>query len=203
MLAFFLQGAALGLSAALSPGPFQSLVIAESLLGGLKRAAPVIFAPLLADIPIAFTMIFVLNQAPEAFLQLVRLAGAALLLYLAWSLWQELRARQTEEPEVPVPASTARRGFLRGMAMLFLSPGTYLYWSLILGPLLLEALGQSWGHPIAFVVSFYLFSIGGLLVIAAILGRAREISPQVKRGLQVASLLLLVLIAGLLIATAF
>ena len=49
MLTFFLQGLALGVSAALSPGPFQSLVIRESLLGGLRRAAPVTFAPLLAD----------------------------------------------------------------------------------------------------------------------------------------------------------
>jgi threonine/homoserine/homoserine lactone efflux protein len=64
-LTYFLQAAAIGVSAALSPGPYQSLVIAQALLGGWRRAAPVTFAPLLADIPIAATLVFAVSQVPE------------------------------------------------------------------------------------------------------------------------------------------
>ena len=198
MLPFFLQGAALGISAALSPGPFQSLVIRESLLGGLRRAAPVTFAPLIADIPIAVILVFVLRQAPQGFLQAIRLGGAGLLLYLAWGLWQQLRVDGgvlAGEAAEGRPAARVGRGLALGVAMLFLSPGPYLYWSTVLGPLLLAALQQSLAHALLFLLSFYAFSIGGLLVIAWALGRAGGISPAWRRGLQSLSLLLLVAVA--------
>lgn len=202
MLGFLVQGALLGLSAAISPGPFQSLIIAESLLGGWKRAAPVTLAPLVADIPIAFVLVFVLKQVPEGFLDVVQLGGAFLLLYLAWTLWQELRSGNKGASQDAIKPSTGRRGFLMGAAMLFLSPGSYLYWSLVLGPLLLDALGNSLLHAITFLAGFYTFSIGGLLGIVFLLGRARESSQTIRRGLQIASLALVLVIAVVLFASA-
>lgn len=206
VLSFFFVGAGLGLSAAISPGPFQSLVIRESLLGGLRRAAPVTFAPLLADIPIGIVFVFLLGQAPQGFLQIVRLAGAALLFYLAWGLWQQLRAGENTDSDAAaraLPEQSAGRGFMLGTMMLFLSPGPYLFWSSVNGPLLLEALDLGLGHALAFLGAFYIFSIGGLLAIAALIARAGQISPQWRRGLRIFSLLLLVgvalwLLSGLL-----
>lgn len=200
ILSFFLQGAAIGVSAALSPGPFQSLVIAQSLLGGWKRAAPVTFGPLIADIPIAFTLVFVMSQVPDEFLRLVKFAGAALLFFLAWGLWREIRARvsapaaaDTNSPPPPL------HGLAQGVLMIFLSPGPYLFWGLVLGPLLLQALDNSLLHGIAFLAGFYVLSIGVLQVIALILGRIGQLSPRSRRALQVASLALMLLIAALLI----
>jgi threonine/homoserine/homoserine lactone efflux protein len=201
---FLLLGAGLGISAALSPGPYQSLVIRESLLGGLRRAAPVTFAPLLADIPIAVVLVFLLGQAPLAFLQAVRYGGAALLLYLAWGLWRELRAGDPVEGDAAakaLPAQSAGRGFMLGMMMLFLSPGSYLYWSSVNGPLLLQALDLGLAHALAFLAGFYAFSIGGLLGIAALIERAGQISPAWQRGMRVASLVLLVGVAIWLLAS--
>ncbi len=206
ILSFFLVGAGPGLSAAISPGPFQSLIIRESLLGGLRRAAPVTFAPLLADIPIGIVFVFLLGQAPEGFLVFVRLAGAALLLYLAWGLWQQLRAgdqAEGDDAEEALPEQSAGRGFMLGTMMLFLSPGPYLFWSSVNGPLLLEALDLSLLHALGFLAAFYIFSIGGLIAIAALIDRAGQISPEWRRALRIGSLLLLVgvaiwLLSGLL-----
>ena len=195
---FFLLGTGLGISAALSPGPYQSLVIRESLLGGLRRAAPVTFAPLLADIPIAIVLVFLLGQAPQGFLHAIRYAGAALLLYLAWGLWQQLRAgdpAQGDAAAKSLPAQSAGRGFMLGTMMLFLSPGSYLYWSSVNGPLLLQALDLGIPHALAFLGAFYVFSIGGLLAIAALIERAGQISPTWQRGMRIASLVLLVGVA--------
>lgn len=173
-------------------------MIRESLLGGFRRAAPVTFAPLIADIPIAVVLVFVLRQAPEGFLQAIRLGGAALLLYLAWGLWRQLREEaqnRVEDAVEAAPAARVGRGLMLGVAMLFLSPGPYLYWSTVLGPLLLAGVAQSLAHAVVFLLAFYSFSIGGLLVIAWILGRAGRISPAWQRGLQVFSLLLLLGVA--------
>jgi threonine/homoserine/homoserine lactone efflux protein len=199
MIDLFLQASALGISAALSPGPFQSLIIAESLLGGWRRALPVLFAPLIADIPIAIVLVFVLKQVPDTFLQYIRFAGAALLLYLAWNLWRQVKSSiSPERPQSPAPPSI-QKGLTMGVAMLFLSPGPYLYWSLILGPLLLTALGLSLLHAFVFLFAFYLFSIGGLFVISVLLTRAGEISPTWKKRLQFGSLFLMLVIALFLI----
>ena len=198
ILIFFIQGAAIGVGAALSPGPFQSLVIAQSLLGGWKRAAPITFGPLIADIPIAFTLVFLISQVTENFLRFVKFAGAALLLCLAWGVWKEIRSKsegaKVDSDSLPSPW----RGLGQGVLMLFLSPGPYLFWGLVLGPLLLRALGNSLYHAVAFLVGFYVFSIGGLQVIALILGRIGLLSLRGRKLLQYGSILLMLLIAGLL-----
>lgn len=191
--AIFAQAAAIGVGAALSPGPFQSLVIAQALLGGWRRAAPVTFAPLLADIPVAVAMVFAMRQVPPAFLRIIQLAGAALLAYLAWDLWRQLHNASdvvTAEAEQNAPAPW--RSLLQGMLMLFLSPGTYLFWGLVLGPLLLRGLEQSTWHGVAMLAGFYLFSIGGLLGIAFVLGKLGQFDPKMRRVLQTASLVLMV-----------
>jgi threonine/homoserine/homoserine lactone efflux protein len=199
ILSFFAQGAAIGIAAALSPGPFQSLIIAQSLLGGWRRAAPITFAPLLADIPIAFTLVFVLSKVPEGFLRAVNFAGAVLLIYLAWSLWKELRRGKGEQKNDQPPPLSRRNAFFQGVLMLFLSPGSYLFWSLVNGPILLEALDQSLAPAFSFLFAFYFFSIGGLLLIAFALSRVGQFNQNVRRNLQYASLILLLVIATLLL----
>lgn len=198
LVSLFLQGAAIGASAALSPGPFQSLVIAQALMGGWRRAAPIAFGPMLADIPIAITLVFLVSRVPDEFLQFVKFAGAALLLFLAGDLWREMR-KPTGSNEVKPAAQSVWRGLAQGALMIFLSPGSYLFWSLLLGPLLLQALGQSWMHAIAFLGSFYGFSIGGLILIAAIVGQAGRLNAGGRRWLQISSLALMLVMAVLLI----
>ncbi len=199
---FVIQGALLGISAALSPGPFQSLIIAQSLVGGWRRALPITFAPLIGDIPIAIVLVFILKQVPTSFLTYIRFAGAALLIYLALNLRKQIKARKSQLLNGREPSLGVRRGLLMGLAMLLMSPGPYLYWSLILGPLLLAALAISLWQAIAFLAAFYLFSIGGLILISYTLGRLGRISQKLQARLQMLSLLLMLAIAGLLIADA-
>ena len=197
MIPIFVQGALLGISAALSPGPFQSLIIAESLVGGWRRAAPITFAPLIADIPIAGILVFTLTQVPGTFLVFVRLAGGVFLLFLAWQLWGQIQEGPCDDPRDR--AEKRRSGFLWGVLMLFLSPGPYLFWSLINGPILLEALDLSIWHAIVFLASFYFFSIGGLISIAYVLSRLGGLNRHTRRKLQVSSLVLMLVIALFLI----
>lgn len=198
-LEFLLLGSAIGISAAASPGPFQSLVIAQALAGGWRRAAPVTFGPLLADIPIAIVMVALVSQAPAEFLRFIMFAGAVLLLYLAWGLWKDLRKQhETGAIDLPAPQSPWR-GLLQGTLMIFLSPGSYLFWAGVLGPKLVEGLAISPVHGLAFLFGFYLFSIGGLILLAIVLGHLGQMNARMRRGLQMGSLALLLIIAVLLI----
>jgi threonine/homoserine/homoserine lactone efflux protein len=195
-LTYFLQGAALGLSAAASPGPFQTYLISESLSGGWRRGAPVAFAPLITDLPIILFSLFVLNQLPPYFLRVVSLAGGLFVFYLAWGLWKSWRATAgVDEFEPASEGSSLRRGILAN----FLSPGPYLYWGLITGPILLAALKQSALDGASFLAGFYGNFILCLLGIALLFSQARRLGPRVARALLLASLIILVFFGSLLI----
>jgi threonine/homoserine/homoserine lactone efflux protein len=200
VLSFLLQGIGLGISAALSPGPFQSIIIAQSLKRGWRQTLPIIIAPLIGDIPIAILLVVLLRQLPNNFLSIISLAGAILLLYLAWRIFLDLRSDSAANSEIPSTKLHPARGLLLGLSMLFLSPGPYLYWSLVLGPLLLSALEQDVATAIAFLLGFYLFSVGGLVLLSVMLSRLGKLDGKLNQTLRLGSLVLMLLIAMILIA---
>jgi threonine/homoserine/homoserine lactone efflux protein len=193
-LTYFLKAAALGFTAAVSPGPFQTYLISESLSGGWKRGAPVAFAPLITDAPIILFSLFILDLLPENFLRGVSVAGGLFVFYLAWSLFKRWRAR-TGEIEGEPGGSSLWRGALAN----FLSPGPYLFWGLVNGPLLLAALRQSTSHGISFLLGFYGVMITSLLGMALIFTQARRLGPRFVRGMLLLSILILLVFGGLLL----
>jgi len=196
ILSLLLQGAALGFAAAITPGTFQTYLISESLSGGFRRAAPVAFAPLISDAPIIIFSLLVLNQLPPYFLRLVSLAGGIFALYLAWRLWLSWRSGT----EIQVDDDEPNKGSLRrGVIANFLTPGPYLFWTLVTGPILLEAGRQSLAFGAAFLIGFYGIMIAGLLGIALLISQARRLGPRVVRGLLLLSCIILVIFGGLLI----
>lgn len=200
ILSLLLQGAALGFAAAITPGTFQTYLISESLSGGFRRAAPVAFAPLISDAPIIIFSLLVLNQLPPYFLRLVSLAGGIFALYLAWRLWSSWRSGT----EIQVEDGEPKKGSLRrGVIANFLTPGPYLFWTLVTGPILLEAGRQSLALGAAFLIGFYGIMIAGLLGIALLISQARRLGPRVVRGLLLISCIILVIFAGLLITQGF
>ncbi len=196
LLTYLLQGAALGLAAAITPGTFQTYLISESLAGGFRRAAPIAFAPLISDIPIVILSLLLLNQLPPYFLRVVSLAGGVFALYLAWRLWSSWRSGTAVQMSDDEPKKGSLR---RGVIANFLTPGPYLFWTLVSGPILLEAGRQSVAFGAAFLIGFYGFMVAGLLGIALLISQARRLGPQVVRGLLLLSSIILVIFAGLLI----
>jgi threonine/homoserine/homoserine lactone efflux protein len=62
-----------------------------------------------------------------------------------------------------------------------LNPNPYLSWSLILGPLLLQAWQAAPAHGIALLVSFYVTMIASTAVILLPFAGARALGPRVGR----------------------
>lgn len=193
------QGAALGVSAAASPGPLQTLLISETLLGGVKRSWPIALAPLATDVPIIGVMLLVLKQLPAGANRVLSVAGGLYVLYLAWGLWRQWRtgAGRTFQAATSTasPWATLRRGALTN----FLNPNPYLFWGLVGGPILLGALEQSAWHAGAFLVGMYGVFIGLLFVFITVFHLTRRLGPRIVRGLLLMSIGSLVVFGGLLI----
>ena len=202
MINFLLQGLALGLAAAFSPGPFQAFLISQALANGWQRAAPVAFAPLISDGPIIIVILLVLDQLPSSFLRIIGVVGGFFVFYLAWGLWQQWRKGiliEEENFEPVLPPMGGRKTLLRGVLMNLLSPGPYTFWTLVTGPILLSALRESPLHGGVFLFGFYGTLIGGMLGIAALFHLARRLGLGVVRSLTLASIVILVAFGGLLV----
>ncbi len=196
LLSYLLQGAALGLTAAASPGPLQTYLISETLRGGWRRGALVSLAPLASDAPIVILILLLLNQLPSGLLRVISLVGGLYVLYLAWGMWREWRAGAGLDLQA---AQTGRGSFKKAVLMNLLSPGPYTFWSLLAGPILLEALRQHSAYGAGFVAGFYGIFLGGNLALAALFHQARRFGPAVIRGLLLTSLLVLIVFGVVLL----
>lgn len=177
---FPLQGLSLGFSAAASPGPYMAYVIGLALRSGWRRALPAAFAPLITDGPIITLVLLILTRVPAGFLRVVQIAGGVFVLYLAYKTVQAYRQFQ---PDAVITNGDSRRSFWQAVIMNFLSPGPYLFWSLLAGPTLIEGWKQSPGLGLAFLGGFYLALIGGMLLLILVFGAARNLGPRVSRAM--------------------
>lgn len=174
-----LEGMALALPAILQPGPLQAFYLSRSVAHGWRRTLPAAFAPVLTDGPIFALVLFVLTRFPEAWLRGVQGVGGLFLLWLAWGAWR--RARRAEAVEAD-PAA-AGRSLRDGMTVNFLNPNPYLFWSMVAGPIFLEAWASAPSEALAFVAGFYgtfVLGLAATIVVFASLGR---IGPGTARGL--------------------
>jgi threonine/homoserine/homoserine lactone efflux protein len=215
-ITYLLQGAAFGLTAAASPGAFQSYLISQTLSGGWKRGVPVALAPLISDPPIVIAIVVLLDQLPTRLIDIIGIGGGVFALYLAWGLWKGWRQdgrtisledagrgevlSTNEEQATPQKSNQTFWGILgRGALINLLSPGPYTFWALVLGPILLGALEESSVDGIAFLVGFYTTFIGGMLLLVALFHQARRLGAGVVRALTLTSILILAVFGLILI----
>lgn len=179
MLSYFLKGAILGASASITPGPFLAFLLSQTLQHGWKRTLPAAFAPLLSDGPIIILVMLVLTQTPTWFLNLIQLIGGFFLMYLAWGAWQAMQNPVSLE----IGSTSTNQTILKGAFMNALSPGPYLFWSLLAGPIVLQGWREAPALGVAFMGGFYLMLIGGFMGFVILFGIARYLDPRVTKFL--------------------
>jgi threonine/homoserine/homoserine lactone efflux protein len=191
MLALFLQGLGLGFSASATPGPFQAYLLAQAGRRSLWRSLPLALVPLCADGPIIILVLLVLTRTPDWFIIGLRLVGGFYLLFMAWGVVQLLR----RNPQGGVTAAqTGSSGFLKGLMMNFLSPGPYLFWSMVGGPILMEGWAQSPLLAASFASAFYLTLIGGNAALITLFAFMHRLDRRMMLGLNSISALALLAI---------
>jgi threonine/homoserine/homoserine lactone efflux protein len=196
---YFAQGAALGFTAAATPGSLQTLLISETLLGGFKRGARITLAPLITDVPIIIAVLLILNQVPPVVLQILSIAGGLFVLYLAWSLLKQWRSGMQITTTVEGAQPIGWRGLWRASIVNWLNPNPYIFWTLVGGPTLIAALQQSIAYGAAFLVGMYGVFIGSMLIIVAVFHFARNLGPRVVHGLLLISIMVLAIFGVMLL----
>lgn len=195
-----------GLSATAIPGPLQAYLLNITLRFGWRRGLLVIFAPLIVDGPVILVTVFLLGQLPQLALQIIRILGGLLLLYIAWGAWQQLRAGASFQAggDGAQQAAISPWAVLRtAIAMNILSPGPYLFWATINGPLLLEALSISVWAAAGMMIGFYGTFLGGLALLVLLFDRLGKIDEGLTRIILMITIVLLLWFATSLIAEAF
>ena len=64
-----------------------------------------------------------------------------------------------------------------------LSPGPYIFWTLVTGPILIRGWRETPVNGISFLAGFYVTIISSLAFIIVVFGILREIGPKVNRAL--------------------
>jgi threonine/homoserine/homoserine lactone efflux protein len=180
MLAILLQGIGYGFAAAAQPGPFQTYIVSQCLNRGWRRTLPMSLAPLLSDGPIIALSLLVLSRVPDWWQRLLHIASGLFLLYLAYNAFLSWRRFDETQLTSALPPTS---GILRASLMNALSPGPYLFWSLVTGPILLTGWRQAPALGVGFLIAFYATMIASLAAIILVFGVARKLGPRLTHVL--------------------
>ena len=180
MWLYVVQGIGYGFAAAAQPGPFQTYIISQSLTRGWRKTIQAALAPLISDPPIVTLCLLVLSQVPAWFQRFLYIAGGLFVLYLAYGAY---KAWRNFDPAIPAGESGSGQSIWRAALTNALSPGPYIFWSLVTGPVLMRGWRESSIHGIGFLAGFYVTLVSGLGLIVLVFGIARELGPKVNRAL--------------------
>ena len=178
MWLYLLQGIGYGFAAAVQPGPFQTYIISQTLTRGWKRTLPAALAPLVSDGPIIVLCLLVLSQIPLWFQKILYLAGGLFILYLAlgaYKAWRDFGL------SLPSAETGTQQSVLKAALMNALSPGPYIYWSLVTGPILLKGWRETPLHGIGFLAGFYATIVSSLVLIILVFGTTAKLGAKVSR----------------------
>lgn len=170
--------------AAASPGPGMAAVVARGLGGGFASAFPMVLGLVCGDLVFLSLAAFGLAAIAQSFGMLftvIRWAGAAYLLYLAYKLWvavpdpEQVKAKAAEHPV---------RTVLAGLSLTLGNPKTIVFYLALLPTLVpLERITLLGFAELAAIVAVLLTLIGSAYGLAA--AGAREVfrSPRALRRL--------------------
>ncbi len=162
---------------ALSPGPDNLFVLMQSATGG-RRAGFAVVAGLMLGVmvhtlAVALGLAALFAASATAF-TLLKLAGAAYLLYLAWGAWRAPAALSAEGAPPPA-AQPWPRLVARGVVMNLTNPKVVLFFLALLPQFVQPGRGPVAGQIVWFGALFVLAASGvfGAVVLAADALRAR------------------------------
>lgn len=166
-----LIGWSLGLAAGITPGPLLTLVITTTLQRGVKAGLAVASAPLWSDAPVIAVSLWLVSSLSPMFLGGIGLVGGAFVIFLGFeALWRVRHPVQVEGQD----EAKAPRDLLKGALVNLLSPGPWLFWLTVGGPLTVSFWRQSSWRGLGFGAAFYLAIVGSKAVLAVLVARGRQ-----------------------------
>lgn len=180
MWPYLLQGILFGFAAAAQPGPLQTYIISESLAKGWKKSIQAAFAPLVSDGPIITLCLLLLSQVPTWFQKFLYIAGGSFVLYLAYGAYNSWKNFET----IRRGSETAKgQSVFKAALVNILSPGPYIFWSLVTGPILITGWREAPMFGITFILGFYVTFILLLILLIFVFGTLSNLGEKIQRAL--------------------
>lgn len=192
MIYFLVNGAGLGLTAGLSPGPLMTLLLAESLRGGWPAGFRVSVAPLVTDTVLVSLALLVAAPLPPWGVAAISVVGGGILMWMGWGT---IRSRPAETA-VGVSTTAVGNPLGKAIATNLLNPQAFIFWLTVGGPILRDAYGRSGvSGPLSFMGAFFAVMISINFVLAFSISRGRHLlkGPGYQWTLRGAGLILVVL----------
>jgi threonine/homoserine/homoserine lactone efflux protein len=165
--------------AVLVPGPGVAAVVARALGGGFVAAVPMVIGILIGDLVYLVFAVFGLAAIAHYFnavFILVRIAGAAYLLYVAWKFWN---AKPGAEQIRPRDNEHWSRTFLAGFSLTLGNPKTIVFYLALLPTVIpLDRMTPLAFSELVGIVIVVLLAIG--LGYAFLAARARDFFTSAK-----------------------
>lgn len=180
MIEYIIFGVSYAFAAAVQPGPLQVYLISRVATVGWKRTLPAVLAPLIVDVPIAILVLTVLHQVASGFESILRGVGGFVLFYFAYKTYLGWRHSKLDSADENSDSSSS---LLQAMTVNALNPAPYLGWSLVLGPMALEAWPKQPVDAIALLVSFYSILILSTAILVLLVGTTSFLSQKVRQQL--------------------
>lgn len=188
MWLYLFQGIGFGFAAASQIGPFQTFLISQALTRGWKRALPGAFAPFISDGPIVLLSVLVLSQLPEWAQRVMYILGGLFVLYLAYGSYKSWR---NFDETLAHPELSGQQTILKAAMTNLLSPGAYLFWMFVTGPILVQGWRETPVNGLGLVLGFYTSFILCLIAMIVVFGAASKLGPKLTRALLGASCIVL------------
>ena len=152
---FLALGAFLGLASGISPGPLLTITISETLQHGKWEGIKVEISPLITDLPIVLSTLFILSHltSNNFIIGIIAFFGAS---YLIYSGIESLKIKQ-KSAEFKLNKKAALK---RGIIVNFGNPHPYLFWLSIGGSIIFKSLSIHFLATILFIIGFYSFLVG-------------------------------------------
>ena len=198
-----LLGAGLGVVGGLVPSPLHLIAVAQVAIRRWRRALLILIGPpLLIDAALLLLTLFFFHYVPQHIARYVAYAGGILLLVLGAISLIEMRQKRSQ----PVAGHSAvSYSSVIGASMAELtSPGTWVYWLTLAGPILAEGRRGGYLHVAPFFAGGLLGYYGAAVLSVWLLSLGAKIHKSFTRVLELAAnVLLLVLGAGYLLNAIF
>jgi len=188
----FILGAGMGIVGGLVPSPLHMIALSQVALGRWGRAIYVLVAaPLMVDgCLLMVTSLFFRFIPPGIAHYVAYIGGVALISFAGFSLW-EMRGKT--QHEMADSATLSYASVSVALLAEVASPGTWVYWLTIAGPILAEGRQHGYGHVVPFFLGGLVGFYGAALFTLCLLGWGAGLHKRFKQHLFLAANLLLLL----------
>jgi len=177
MISYFIFGLSYSFACVVQPGPFQAYLFSQSVTNGWRKTIPLVFAPLLSDLPVIILVLFFLTSVPPEVLAVLQCIGGIFLLYLAFKAYRTIHS-QTENNGTE---ATGYGNLFKAVLVNLFNPNPYLGWSLVMGPMMIKGWSESPKNGIALITGFYSSMIIYSVIMVILFSAAGNMGPRVNR----------------------